>query len=158
MVPVFSFGETDLFNQLYGPEGSFFRRLQHYIRKSIGLAPVIFSGRGFFQYSFGLIPKRAPISVVGKISFIYSQLAHIRAHNANCARTLDVSLFSLVQKCTFFFISVGSPIELPKIAEPTADQINEHHEKFVQQLIELFETQKHNYLKNPEKAVLELDV
>ncbi|XP_032681289.1 2-acylglycerol O-acyltransferase 2-B-like [Odontomachus brunneus] len=117
LVPVFSFGETDLFNQLYGPEGSLFRRFQHYIRKSIGLAPVIFSGRGFFQYSFGLIPKRAPISVV-----------------------------------------VGSPIELPKIAQPTADQINEYHEKFIQRLTELFETHKHNYLKNPEKAVLELDV
>ncbi|XP_014468412.1 PREDICTED: 2-acylglycerol O-acyltransferase 1-like [Dinoponera quadriceps] len=117
LVPVFSFGETNLFTQLYSSEGTFFRRVQHYIRKIIGLAPVVFSGRGFFQYSFGLIPKREPITVV-----------------------------------------VGSPMELPKIAEPTAEQINEHHSKFVQNLIELFETQKHNYVKDPEKVVLELDI
>lgn len=115
LVPVFSFGETDLYNQIYRPEGSTFRRIQNYIRNLIGLAPIVFSGRGFFQYSFGLIPKRLPVTVV-----------------------------------------VGSPIELPKIAEPTVEQINEYHEKFMKGLIDLFETQKHNYLKNAENITLEL--
>ncbi|XP_011878989.1 PREDICTED: 2-acylglycerol O-acyltransferase 1-like [Vollenhovia emeryi] len=115
LVPVFSFGETDLYNQIYRPEGSTFRRVQNYIRGLIGVAPVVFSGRGFFQYSFGLIPKRLPVTVV-----------------------------------------VGSPIELPKIAEPTTEQVNEYHEKFVKGLVELFETQKHNYIKNAENATLEL--
>ncbi|XP_012231825.1 diacylglycerol O-acyltransferase 2 [Linepithema humile] len=64
LVPVFSFGEPDLFNQLYYPEGSIVKRIQHYIRNIIGLAPIIFSGRGFFQYSFGIIPQRSPITVV----------------------------------------------------------------------------------------------
>ncbi|XP_018397748.1 PREDICTED: diacylglycerol O-acyltransferase 2-like [Cyphomyrmex costatus] len=115
LVPVFSFGETDLYNQIYSPEGSTFRRIQNYIRNLIGLAPVVFSGRGFFQYSFGLIPKRLPVTVV-----------------------------------------VGSPIELPKIAEPTIEQINEYHEKFMKSLVELFETQKYNYIKNAENITLEL--
>ncbi|XP_020287975.1 2-acylglycerol O-acyltransferase 2-A-like [Pseudomyrmex gracilis] len=64
LVPVISFGETNLYNQLHAPEGSLLRRVQNWIRKYIGLAPVIISGRGFFQYSFGLIPKRSPITVV----------------------------------------------------------------------------------------------
>ncbi|XP_077269447.1 2-acylglycerol O-acyltransferase 1 isoform X1 [Temnothorax americanus] len=115
LVPVFSFGETDLYNQIYRPEGSTFRRMQNYIRGLIGLAPIVFSGRGFFQYSFGLIPKRLPVTVV-----------------------------------------VGNPIELPKIEEPTTEQINEYHEKFMNGLVELFETQKHNYIDNPEKVTLEL--
>ncbi|KAL6268531.1 hypothetical protein P5V15_001664 [Pogonomyrmex californicus] len=117
LVPVLSFGETDLYNQLYHPEGSTFRRIQNYIRSFIGLAPVIFSGRGFFQYSFGLIPKRVPITVV-----------------------------------------VGSPIELPKIAEPTGQQIDEYHKKFLKCLVELFETQKYNYIKNAEKISLEFNI
>jgi 2-acylglycerol O-acyltransferase 2 len=71
LVPVFSFGETDLYDQLYRPEGSTLRRIQNHIRKAIGLAPIIFSGRGFFQYSFGLIPKRLPVTVVGKVFLIY---------------------------------------------------------------------------------------
>ncbi|KYQ51298.1 2-acylglycerol O-acyltransferase 1 [Trachymyrmex zeteki] len=115
LVPVLSFGETDLYNQIYSPEGSTFRRIQNYIRSIIGLAPVVVSGRGFFQYSFGLIPKRLPVTVV-----------------------------------------VGSPVELPKIAEPTTEQINEYHEKFMKSLVELFETQKYNYIKNADNVTLEL--
>jgi len=56
----------------------------------------------------------------------------------------------------FLFIIVGSPIKLPKIAEPTTEQINEYHEKFIKGLVELFETQKHNYIKNSENIILEL--
>ncbi|XP_024890067.1 diacylglycerol O-acyltransferase 2-like [Temnothorax curvispinosus] len=117
LVPVFSFGETDLYNQIYRPEGSTFRRIQNHIRNLIGVPPVVFSGRGFFQYSFGLIPKRLPVTVV-----------------------------------------VGSPIELPKITDPTPEEIDIHHETFIKHLVELFETQKHNYIKNSEKVTLELNV
>lgn len=117
IVPVFSFGETDLYDQVYGPEGSTLRRIQNYIRNFIGLAPIIFSGRGFFQYSFGLIPKRLPVTVV-----------------------------------------VGNPIELPKIEVPTTEQIDKYHKKFMEHLTELFETQKHNYIKNAETATLEVNL
>lgn len=56
-----------------------------------------------------------------------------------------------------FFVSVGSPLELPKIEEPTTEQINEYHKKFTDHLVELFEMQKHNYLKNADTIFLELD-
>ncbi|XP_011703074.1 PREDICTED: 2-acylglycerol O-acyltransferase 2-A-like [Wasmannia auropunctata] len=115
LVPVVAFGQTDLYDQIYGPEGSTFRRIQNYIRRFIGLAPVIFNGRGLFQYSFGIIPKRKPITTV-----------------------------------------VGSPIELPKIEKPTSEEINKYLEKFIKHLIELFETQKYNYIKNAEKVTLDL--
>ncbi|XP_070159400.1 diacylglycerol O-acyltransferase 2 [Polyergus mexicanus] len=117
IVPVFSFGETDLYDQVYSPEGSTLRRIQNYIRNFIGLAPVIFSGRGFFQYSFGLIPKRLPVTVV-----------------------------------------VGSPIKLPKIEEPTTEQIDEYHKKFMEHLTKFFETQKYNYVKNAETTTLEVNL
>ena len=29
-----------------------------------GVVPCIFNGRGFFQYSFGLMPRNSPITVV----------------------------------------------------------------------------------------------
>ncbi|XP_044258046.1 2-acylglycerol O-acyltransferase 2-like [Tribolium madens] len=61
LVPVISFGEPELFDQI---EGKTLRRIQESIRKYLGLAPVIFSGRGFFQYSFGVIPQRSPITTV----------------------------------------------------------------------------------------------
>lgn len=62
MVPVFSFGETDLFDQVEGPH---LRNFQEMLRKWIGLAPVLPIGRGFFQYSFGIIPRRSPVTTVG---------------------------------------------------------------------------------------------
>lgn len=115
LVPIFSFGETDIYDQVYGKEGSLFRRTQDYIRKKIGLAPVVLLGRGFFQYTFGIIPQRKPITVV-----------------------------------------VGSPIEVPKIEEPTTEQINEYHEKFIEQLCDLFEKNKHKYIENADSVFLEI--
>lgn len=57
-----------------------------------------------------------------------------------------------------FFILVGSPLELPKIEKPTVEQIDEYHKKFMKHLIELFETQKYNYIKNAETTTLEINL
>uniref|UniRef100_A0A8D8VH82 Acyltransferase n=1 Tax=Cacopsylla melanoneura TaxID=428564 RepID=A0A8D8VH82_9HEMI len=66
LVPVFTFGETDLFDQVPNPPGSWLLRLQEQIRRVVGVAPCIPIGRGFFQYSFGLIPRRHKLyTVVG---------------------------------------------------------------------------------------------
>ncbi|EFN66551.1 Diacylglycerol O-acyltransferase [Camponotus floridanus] len=111
LVPVLSFGETDLYNQVYSPKGSTLRRIQDYIRNIAGLPPVIFWGRGFFQYSFGLIPNRLPVTVV-----------------------------------------VGSPLELPKIEKPTAEQIDEYHKKFVEHLIEVSQTIRINRISQKQSA------
>lgn len=67
LVPLISFGETDLYSQVSSPEGSILRRIQEFIRKHVGMAPAIPIGRGFFQYSFGLAPRRKPITCVGKL-------------------------------------------------------------------------------------------
>lgn len=64
LVPVFAFGENKLYDQVDNPRGSRLHRLQEFLRGWIGLAPVIPIGRGLFQYSFGLAPRRLPISVV----------------------------------------------------------------------------------------------
>ena len=65
LVPVFAFGENDLFNQVSNPPGSMLRKIQDKIQSMIGFAPVLFYGRGIFQYTFGMIPHRRPVHVVG---------------------------------------------------------------------------------------------
>jgi 2-acylglycerol O-acyltransferase 2 len=112
LVPLISFGETDLFDQI---DNRTLHKIQEFIRKYLGFAPVIFNGRGFFQYSFGMIPRRKPITTV-----------------------------------------VGTPIEVTKLENPTEEQIQELHDKFVQSLVALFEEYKHKYLENPEDQHLEL--
>ncbi|XP_006134902.1 2-acylglycerol O-acyltransferase 1 [Pelodiscus sinensis] len=67
LVPVFSFGENELFKQVENPRGSWLRTLQERLQKIMGFALPVFHARGIFQYSFGLMPYRKPIhTVVGK--------------------------------------------------------------------------------------------
>lgn len=134
--------------------------MQNYIRSLIGLAPIVFSGRGFFQYSFGLIPKRLPVTVVGKVLFAYLWF-YVHVGSTQLLSNVHIKLLNIIililySNFTILFIIVGSPIELPKIAEPTIEQINEYHEKFTKSLVKLFESQKHNYIKNAENITLEL--
>lgn len=66
LVPVFSFGENELFKQVANPKGSWLRNLQEKLQKIMGFALPLFHARGVFQYSFGLIPYRQPIHTVGE--------------------------------------------------------------------------------------------
>ncbi|XP_033225531.1 diacylglycerol O-acyltransferase 2-like isoform X2 [Belonocnema kinseyi] len=113
LVPVISFGETDLYDQVNNPEGSLVRKFQDKWQKITGIAPVLAIGRGLFQYTFGIVPHRKPLVVV-----------------------------------------VGSPVEIPVIKTPTQEQIDDYHEKFTNQLITLFESEKSKYIKNYESISL----
>jgi 2-acylglycerol O-acyltransferase 2 len=64
LVPVFSFGEVDVYNSPNNEPGSRLRKFQEKYKEWTGVAPAIFIGRGFFQYTFGLIPRRSPIHTV----------------------------------------------------------------------------------------------
>lgn len=65
-MPVFSFGEIDLYDQFIPEDNSWIDTIQRWVKKVTGIAPVIFFGRGVFNYSFGLVPRRVPVTVVGK--------------------------------------------------------------------------------------------
>lgn len=64
LVPIFSFGENDLYDQVSNPPGSPLRKWQTKMKDLMGFAPPLFRGRGVFQYSFGLLPQRRPINTV----------------------------------------------------------------------------------------------
>ncbi|XP_069920961.1 2-acylglycerol O-acyltransferase 2 [Oryctolagus cuniculus] len=67
LVPIFSFGENDLFDQVENSSGSWLRCVQNWLHGIMGVSFPLFHGRGVFQYSFGLMPYRRPITtVVGK--------------------------------------------------------------------------------------------
>nr|CAD7257111.1 unnamed protein product [Timema shepardi] len=116
LVPVVSFGETDLYDQVSNPEGSWLRWVQDQFRKVFGIAPIIPIGRGFFQYSFGFIPRRCPV-----------------------------------------FTVVGRPMEVEKIPDPSRQQVDEVHQRFTDHLLAFFEAEKHKYVKEPDKTLLEIE-
>jgi len=64
LVPCLAFGENEIFSTMYYPQGSFARTIQEKIRRKLGFATPIFSGRGIFQYNMGILPYRKPIIVV----------------------------------------------------------------------------------------------
>lgn len=64
LVPVFSFGEVEVYDQPSNEPGTKIRKFQDFFKKYTGIAPALFVGRGFFQYSFGLIPRRHQITTV----------------------------------------------------------------------------------------------
>ena len=97
LVPTFSFGENFIYDQFKPENGSLLQRFQVLTEKWIGFTPVLFFGRGIFQYNLGLLPNRKKITVV-----------------------------------------VGKPISVEKIEEPTRDQIESLHSKYVQELQNLY--------------------
>ncbi|KAG6453596.1 2-acylglycerol O-acyltransferase 1 isoform X2 [Manduca sexta] len=64
LVPVFSFGETDVFRPIDNPENGILRRIQEKVRVWTGISPMFPLGRGVFQYSFGVVPIRTPVTTV----------------------------------------------------------------------------------------------
>jgi len=64
LVPVFSFGENDLYNQADNPRESYLRAFQDKIKQVFGFSPPVIYGRGIFNYNFGMLPHRRPIATI----------------------------------------------------------------------------------------------
>lgn len=47
------------------------------------------------------------------------------------------------------FLPVGTPLEVEKTENPTEDQINTIHERFITSLKDLFDVEKGKYLEDP---------
>jgi len=97
LIPTFSFGENAIYDQVPNPKGSFLRNFQEWLMKVVGFAPVLFLGRGVFQYNFGIIPHRRPIHVV-----------------------------------------VGKPIPVEKVEDPSREEVEALHAKYVEELVKLY--------------------
>ena len=63
LVPVFSFGETNVYYN-FAQGSPLLKKILVSIQKRIGFAIPLISGRGWFNYNFGILPHRRPIIVV----------------------------------------------------------------------------------------------
>lgn len=66
LVPIFSFGENDLYNTVENPKGSKLRKIQETFQKYTNVSPPIFYGRGVFNYDYGMLPLRKKVATVCK--------------------------------------------------------------------------------------------
>lgn len=74
LVPCYSFGETDVYNQETFPEGTwkrFFQKaVQNTLKVVLGLNFCTFHGQGLTKGSWGFLPFNRPITTVGELSSI----------------------------------------------------------------------------------------
>ncbi|KAF3906495.1 hypothetical protein ABW20_dc0106756 [Dactylellina cionopaga] len=64
LVPVLSFGENDLFDQLIPEKTSWVHKFQILVKKMFGFTIPLFHARGIFNYDVGLMPYRTPVNTV----------------------------------------------------------------------------------------------
>ncbi|XP_057177422.1 2-acylglycerol O-acyltransferase 2 isoform X2 [Triplophysa rosa] len=104
LVPTYSFGENEVFDQVENHRGTWLRYIQERLQSIMGISLPLFHARGVFQYSFGLMPYRKPINTV-----------------------------------------VGRPIKVEKKEKPTAEDLDNLHQLYMDELAQLFEEHKQNY-------------
>ncbi|XP_027704074.1 2-acylglycerol O-acyltransferase 2 [Vombatus ursinus] len=110
LVPIFSFGENELFDQVNNPQGSWLRWIQEKLQKVMGISLPLFHGRGIFQYNFGLLPYRQQITTV-----------------------------------------VGKPIKVEQNINPSQEDVDRLHQRYMTELCNLFEAHKIKYNIPPEQ-------
>ncbi|CAO3631496.1 unnamed protein product [Cunninghamella echinulata] len=67
LVPTFSFGENEIYEQVDNSKGSPLWKLQKKMQNYFGFTLPLFHARGVFNYNVGIVPFRHPIvTVVGK--------------------------------------------------------------------------------------------
>ncbi|KLO19104.1 diacylglycerol-acyltransferase [Schizopora paradoxa] len=67
LVPVFSFGENDIFEQMPNQRGTMTYKLQKRFQAMFGFTLPLFHGRGMLNYNLGLMPyRRRIVSVIGR--------------------------------------------------------------------------------------------
>ncbi|CAH1396907.1 unnamed protein product [Nezara viridula] len=111
LVPVFHFGENDLFQLKEPKPGTWLYTVQQWIKMKTGAVMALPMG----QYGLFCVPKSVPLTTV-----------------------------------------VGKPIHMPKVAEPTQEQVDHYHAVYTEALVKLFEEHKYKYMKDPENSHLEI--
>ncbi|XP_043928796.1 diacylglycerol O-acyltransferase 2-like [Protopterus annectens] len=102
LVPVYSFGENDVYKQVIFEEGSSWRSLQKKMQKVFGVAPCLFFGNGVLsEDTWGLLPFARPINTV-----------------------------------------IGEPITIPKLENPSPDDVDFYHQLYMRSLSTLFDQYK----------------
>lgn len=64
LVPTFAFGETNCYNVVHTRNDSISKKFQVWLKNNMGFTIPLFYARGMFNYDFGFLPYRTPVTVV----------------------------------------------------------------------------------------------
>jgi hypothetical protein len=133
LVPVYSFGENDTYNQFpLDKTGSYYWLNKVIYRYTNVIFPVVF-GRGILPNTWGVFPNNVPIRIVSKLTNI----------------------------CMLYFIDlilVGKPINVEKVSNPSDEQIKELHDKYCNELKALYNEYKDEFWCDPNSSPPNLEL
>ncbi|KAF6207570.1 hypothetical protein GE061_016017 [Apolygus lucorum] len=115
LVPIYAFGETDLFDHHTFPSDSKVFKTQEYIRKIVGFAQVapFINGGGFFQDRFGLLPRPRPVTtVVGKPIEVVKNISPTNEEVDAVHKRFVTELVNLFEEHKCKYITNASSVEL----------------------------------------------
>ncbi|CAK7891418.1 diacylglycerol O-acyltransferase 1 [[Candida] anglica] len=164
LVPIFAFGEADIYNVNIPEEGSMGYTFQLWMKKVFSFTVPFFSARGVFIYDFGFLPYRNPINLcMGKPIYIPSgALAEYRAKHpesdvdlTSAAAELSRSEAVDIQKTSSRSNSFSNLFKLNQNKVPSkptppkqkipAELLDHYHKLYVEELQRVYEDNKHRF-------------
>ncbi|KAJ8342681.1 hypothetical protein SKAU_G00326090 [Synaphobranchus kaupii] len=121
LVPVFSFGENEVFNQVDNPRGTWLRWVQERLQRMMGISlpPVP-------------RPRRLPVQLWAHA------LSEAHPHCGGCTVVQWLALSPHSEKW-------GKPIPVEKNEKPSDEELSDLHEHYMSELSQLFEEHKGKY-------------
>ncbi|XP_063914054.1 2-acylglycerol O-acyltransferase 2-like [Zophobas morio] len=140
LVLVIAFGEPDLFEQVICEK---LRSIQEFIRKYVGIAPVIFYGTGFLFLGKAIEVEKVENPTNEEIDSLHAKFVQ--------------ELKDLFDLHKDKFLEKPDDDSLQILGMELIPLTDELHQKFIKQLVNLFDTYKYDYLVDPEAKILELE-
>lgn len=137
LVPVFAFGEADIYKLSKPQPGSFGYKFQQWMKKTFHFTLPFFSARGIFFYDFGFIPYRTPINIVtGRPIYVPSGLLQDQAEPS-----------PVIKKRLSSFTSLLSLARTKSIARRQIPQdiLDHYHRLYVEELKRVYEDNKEKF-------------
>ncbi len=113
LVPVYSFGQNDSYNQIIYNSDSLLRIIQKNFQQKLGFAIPFFYGTGIF-FKFGFLPRRKPINtIIGKpIHCPKIEIQNLRQIIINYYHNLYINeLKKIYNKYKLIYCPHGKPLE-----------------------------------------------
>lgn len=169
LVPVFGFGEADIYNIIQPTPGSVGDLFQRWLKRNFKFTLPFFSARGIFIYDFGFLPYRNPINVcMGNPIHIPPNLIHdyklkhpeftlddnlspsttrepAESIDAKLGQRKSTSFTNLRQRLVKSTEKPGHTRRRPKRSKIPPELLDHYHKLYVDGLKRVFEENKDKY-------------
>lgn len=138
LVPVFGFGEADIYRLSRPPPGSWGYSFQRWMKDNFHFTLPFFSARGVFIYDFGFLPYRTPINIVtGKPIYVPSGLL-LDEYDDPAPRKERLSSFTSL-------LSLKKKKPQARKRKVPQDILDHYHRLYVEELRRLYEENKDEF-------------